>query len=152
MSVVSDVQDALDALIETTLADYVRLSDSYDAPDNPNIYLKKGYATAFGAGQNNTTNFCAGSIQVLRRFTMVLTNVYNASLDADKRQLLEQSLMSDQQKVILAVECEPTLNGNCITAAYDTDDGLEYIVDEKYNKQFIGIVSNFEIQYIERKV
>jgi hypothetical protein len=152
MSVVSDVQDALDTIIEANLPGYVRLSDSYDAPDNPNLYLKKGYATAYGPGQNNSSNFCSGEVQIKRRFTVVFTNVYNASLDADKRQLLEQSLMSDQQKVILAVECDPTLNGNCITAAYDTDEGLEYIVDEKYNKQFIGIVSNFEIQYIERKV
>jgi hypothetical protein len=152
MSVVSNVQDALDAIIEATLPDYVRLSDSYDAPDNPNLYLKKGYATAYGPGQRSGGNFCNGSVQIQRRFTVVFTNVYNASLDADKRQLLEQSLMGDQQKVILAVECDPTLEGACIVAEYDTDSGLEYIVDEKYNKQFIGIVSNFEIQYIERKV
>ena len=151
MSTVTDVQDALDALIESTLTDYVRLSDSYDAPDNPNLYLKKGYATAYGPGQNNTNNFCSGSLQILRRFTVVFTNVYSASLDAEKRQALEQALMEDQQSVLLALECDPTLSANCVSARYDTDGGIEYIVNDKYQKQFIGIVSNFDIQYIERK-
>ncbi len=150
MSVVTDVQDALDALIETTLPGYVRLSDSYDAPDNPNLYLKKGYATAYGAGENVTTDFCVGSIHIKRSFTVVLTNTYNASLDADKRQGLEQALMEDHLAMVLAVESDPTLGDVCIVAGYESDGGLEYIVDEKFNKQFIGIVSNFQIQYIER--
>jgi hypothetical protein len=150
MTVITDIQNALDAKIEATLPGYVRLSDSYDAPDNPNLYLKKGYATAYGPGENDSDNFCVGDIRIKRQFVVVLTNTYNASLDADKRQLLEQNLMEDHLKIALAVESDPSLGDVCIDSGYETDGGLEYIVDEKFNKQFIGIVSNFQIRYIER--
>jgi len=146
---ITAIQDALDALINTTLPAYTKLSDSTDVADNPNIYLNKGFATAFGSSERDQTEFCNG-ISMKRSFTIILTNSYNASLDANKRQDLEQALMEDHIALMLAIEYDRTLSGTCVNAYYDNDNGIEYIVDDTYQKQYIGIISDIKIQYSER--
>lgn len=143
------IQDALEALINTTLPSYVKLSDSQDVGDNPNIYLNKGFATAIGPAERDQTEFCNG-ISVKRSFTVILTNSYNASLDAESRKDLEQALAIDQTALMLALEYDRTLGGTRVNAFYETDNGIEYIVDDSYNKQYIGIISDIKIQYSER--
>ena len=148
MSIVA-IQDALEALINTTLPDYVKLSDSQDVADNPNIYLDKGFATALASAERDQTEFCNG-ISLKRSITVVLTNSYNASLDAETRKDLEQSLVIDQTALILALEYDRTLVGTAVNAFYEADNGIEYIVDDTYQKQYIGIISDIKIQYSER--
>jgi len=148
MSIVA-IQDALEALINTTLPDYVKLSDSQDVADNPNIYLNKGFATALAAAERDQTEFCNG-ISLRRSITVVLTNSYDASLDAETRKDLEQSLVLDQTALILALEYDRSLAGTAVNAFYEADNGIEYIVDDTYQKQYIGIISDIKIQYSER--
>lgn len=143
------IQDALEALINTTLPSYVKLSDSQDVGDNPNIYLNKGFATAIGSGQREPRELCNG-LSIARSMTVILTNSYNASLDAESRKDLEQALAIDQTALMLAIENNRSLSGTCTNAVFVSDNGIEYIVDESYNKQYIGIVSDINIQYIER--
>lgn len=146
---ITAIQDALDALINTTLPAYVRLSDATDVADNPNIYLNRGFATAIGSASREQRELCNG-MYVNRIFTVILTNTYNASLNAEARKDLEQALAADQTSLMLAIETNRSLNGTCINAIYDNDNGIEYIVDQQYQKQYIGIVSDISIQYIER--
>ena len=148
MSIVA-IQDALEALIKTTLPSYVKLSDAVDVADNPNIYLNKGFATAIGPAVREQKELCNG-LFIARSFTVVLTNTYNASLDAETRKDLEQALAVDQTALMLALEGNRALSGTCTNAVYVSDNGIEYIVDEQYQKQYIGIVSDINIQYIER--
>lgn len=146
---ISTIQDALDSFIEATLSGYKRLSDSNDIGDNPNVYLNKGYASAFGSAESTGTEFCGG-LTFTRVVTVALTNTYNASLDAERRKDLEQSLMIDHEALMLALEYNRDLGGVCINASYESDNGLEYIVDETYNKQYIGIFSEIKLQYSVR--
>jgi hypothetical protein len=146
---IAQIQDALDTLIVATLPGYAKLSDSADVADNPNVYLNKGFATAFGNGERDATEFCNG-LFIKRSFTLVLTNSYNANLDADRRQDLEQALMADHTALMLALEYDRTLSGTCVNAYYQSDQGIEYIVDDTYQKQYIGIITDITIQYSER--
>lgn len=147
MSKAVDVQIALNTLIETNLPGYVKLPDAYDSPDNPTIELEKGYSVGFGSADNTTDNFCKGTIQLNRTYQLILTNVYSPSLDANYRETLEQSLINDHFTIIGQIECDPTLQGNCINAQYSSDAGIEYLSGDR--KQFIIIVSNISIDYIE---
>ena len=148
MSIVA-IQDALEGLINTTLPTYVKLSDAVDIADNPNVYLSKGFATAIGAANREEKELCNG-LFIARSFAVILTNTYNPDLDAETRKDLEQSLVVDQTALLLAIEGNRALNGTCTNAVYVGDNGIEYIVDEQYQKQYIGIVTDINIQYIER--
>jgi len=146
---ITAIQDALDSLISTTHADYEKLSDATDPSDNPNLYLAKGFATSIGAGVREQKELCNG-IYISRSFSIILTNIYNPNLDASERKSLEQAIISDQADILLALNSNRTLSGTCIDAVYDNDNGIEYIVDEKYQKQYIGVVTDITVQYIER--
>lgn len=150
MSKIVDIQNALNQIIETTLPDYVMLSDAYDTPDNVNIHLEKGYSTAFGAGDRGSSDFCKGDVDIQRTMAIALTNIYAPNLDADNRQSLEQGLMDDHFEMLGAIECNPTLNGNCSISTYTNDSGIEYVTDDR--KQYIVIFTNILIRYIERVV
>lgn len=150
MSKIVDIENALNALIESTLPGYVMLSDAYDTPDNINIHLEKGYSTGFGSAIRGSSDFCKGDVDIQRVMVVALTNVYAPNLDASNRQSLEQSLMNDHFSLIGAIECNPTLNGNCSIATYTDDQGIEYVTDDR--KQYIVIFTNILIRYIERVV
>lgn len=146
MSKISDIQTALESLIETTLPDYVKLPDSYDSEDNAVINLEKGYSTGFGAGLNNSDNFCKGEIRVQRAMSFILTNTYTANLDPTYRSSLEKSMMDDHTAVLKAIECSDQLGGSLIVE-YDFDSGIEYLTTEF--KQFIIITTTISVDYIE---
>ncbi len=148
MSKIVEIQELLETLIASTLPEYQMLSDAYDAGDNTNIRLEKGFSTGFGAATNNNDNFCHGTTRVKRQIVVALTNVYVADLDPQRRQDLEQSLMNDHAALLAALECEPTLSGSCVNSNYVGDQGIEYLSNDR--KQFIVIFTNLEMDYIER--
>lgn len=150
MSKIVDIENALNSIIEATLPSYVMLADAYDTPDNININLDKGYSTGFGPATRGSSDFCKGDVDIERTIIVALTNVYAPNLDSSYRQSLEQSLMNDHFSMVGAVECNPTLNQNCIVASYAGDQGIEYVTDDR--KQYIVIFTNFLIRYIERVV
>lgn len=143
------IQDALDALVAATVPTYIKLSDATDITDNPNIYLEKGFATSIGGAVRETRELCNG-IFINRSMTLILTNSYDPNLDADSRRDAEQALMQDQVSILLALNADRQLGGNCTDVVYSSDNGIEYIVDQEYNKQYIGIVTEINIQYVER--
>ena len=148
MSKAVDLRTSLSALIESTLPGYVKLPDSLDSTDNPYIHLEKGYSIGYSGASNASDNFCKGDVRIKRNYQVVLTNVYVANLDADYRESLENQLINDHFSLVAAIECEPTLNGDCISAQFENDNGIEYLISDE--KQFIIIVSNILIDYIER--
>ena len=137
MSKIVDIQDAMNTIIESALPSYVMLSDAYDTTDNANIHLEKGYSTGFGSAVRGGNDFCKGDVDIERNLVVALTNVYTPNLDATYRQDLEQGLMDDHFAMLAQIECNPTLNQNCITSSYEADQGIEYLADDR--KQYIVI-------------
>ena len=149
MSNVSQIMTALNSAIAATLPGYDQLSDSLDRADNTNLWLDKGFATAFGSGQNSTNEFCDFKTQIIdRTFQVMLTNSYAPTLDPDYRRQLEASLMDDQWTLRSKILGDPYLGGLAMDARYIDDSGIEYL--ESDNKQFIIIMTNFTIKYTER--
>lgn len=147
MSKASDIQIALNTLIETTLPGYVKLPDAYDSQDNAVIQLEKGYSVGFGIGINNTDIICKGKIRVGRSYNIVLTNVYVSNLDAGYRESLEQSLMDDAYDLLKQIDCNPTLGGLSVNSQYQDDSGIEYLDLE--SKQFILLTLTVLVDYFE---
>lgn len=147
MSKTVDIRTAINTLIETVLPDYVKLSDSYETPDNASIVLTKGYSVGFGPAERTSDEFCQGYIKIRRSYQIVLTNLYTPNLDADYRESLENSLMDDEFAVIAALEKDPTLTGENINSFFATDNGLEYLIDDR--KQFIIVVITASAEYYE---
>lgn len=148
MSQVVAVQNALNALVASTLPEYDHLSDSLDSADNTMLTLDKGFASSLGDAKNINSDYCnQGQTMIERAFPVILSNVYAASFDASGRILLEQSLYNDHAQVVAAIKNNITLSGTCVDARFDGDSGLEYLEGE--NKKFIVIISNVIIKYIE---
>jgi hypothetical protein len=147
MSKVVDIRTYLDSLIEATVTGYVKLSDSYQTSDNPNLSLSKGYSVGFSPGENVSDEWCPGTIRIRRQFQVILTNVYTPSLDPDYREGLENSLLNDEFAIVAAIEKDVTLTGNAITSRFVFDNGLEYLLDDE--KQFIIIVATISVTYEE---
>lgn len=147
MSKVADIRSSLNTMIDTFLPDYVKLSDSYETPDNANIILEKGFSIGFGPSENTTSEWCPGTIRQRRQFQIILTNIYTPSLDPEYREGLENSLLDDEFSLIAAIEKDVTLGGEAISSRFSFDNGLEYLIDDR--KQFIIVVVTVTIDYEE---
>lgn len=147
MSKAVDIRTAINSLIATVLPDYVKLSDSYETTDNINMILSKGYSVGFGPAERTSDEFCQGFIKIRRSYQIILTNVYTPNLDADYREDLENSLIDDEFKIIAALERDPTLTGENIRSFFSTDNGVEYLIDDR--KQFIIVVISASAEYYE---
>jgi hypothetical protein len=148
MSKVVDIRTALNTLISSTLSGYVKLPDSVDSPDNPDIILNKGFSVGFSSGENTSREWCIGTIMVTRQFQIVLTNLYTPNMDANYREGLENSLMNDEFAVIAALEESVTLAGNAVSSRFILDNGLGYLIAES-GKQYIVIVITCSVTYEE---
>lgn len=145
-----DIRTRINTLVETALPNYVKLSDSYETPDNAGIVLVKGYSVGFGPAERTTDEFCPGFIKIRRSYQIILTNLYTPNLDADYRETLENSLMDDEFQVIAALENDPTLTGENINSFFASDNGLEYLIDDR--KQFIIVVITASAEYYEETI
>lgn len=148
MTKVSDVRDQLNTIMATVLPAYEKLSDNYEASDNPNPIFEKGYMIGFSAGENLTNEWCnLGEIRIRRNFQIVLVNMYVPNLDADQREGTENRLLDDQFTFVAAVERDVTLTGVAISSRYSFDNGLEYLIDDR--KQFIIVNMTITVDYHE---
>lgn len=148
MTKVSDVRDQLNTIMATVLPAYEKLSDNYEASDNPNPIFEKGYMIGFSAGENLTNDYCnLGEIRIRRNFQIVLVNMYVPNLDADQREGTENRLLDDQFTFVAAVERDVTLTGVAISSRYSFDNGLEYLIDDR--KQFIIVDMTITVDYHE---
>lgn len=149
MSKVTDIRDALNAIIETALPEYTKLSDSIDTGDNVNLVLAKGYSVAYGPADNASRDVCMTHIHRRRSFSFALTNLYVANQDADARETAEDSLMNDQNTVVQAIHRDPTLSSTASSSDYGFDNGIEYLVNDQGEKQYIMIVTTVSVDYFE---
>lgn len=149
MSKVTDIRDALNAIIGAQLPTYRKLSDSIDTADNPSLMLEKGFRVAYGPADRSGQEWCMTTIQRRRQFSFALTNVYIPNLDADQRQSSEDALMDDQNLVVKAIHSDPELTGTAISSDFAFDNGVEYLLNENGEKQYIMIVTTVSVDYFE---
>jgi hypothetical protein len=149
MSKVTDIRDALNLIIQTALPTYMKLTDSIDTIDNANIMLRKGFRVGYGPADNSSREWCMTHIQRRRQFSFALTNAYVPNLDADGRQDAEDVLMDDQNKVVKAVHRDPELTGVAISSDFAFDNGIEYLLNDSGEKQYIMIVTTISVDYYE---
>lgn len=149
MSKVTDIRDALNTIIQTALPTYMKLSDSIDTIDNASVMLQKGFRVSYGPADNSGREWCMTHIQRRRQFTFALTNAYVPNQDADGRQDAEDALINDQNEVVKAVHRDPELTGAAISSDFAFDNGIEYLLSDLGEKQYIMIVTTVSVDYYE---
>lgn len=149
MSAVTDIRDALNTIIETALPAYKKLSDSIDTGDNPGIMLAKGFRVAYGPADNSSRDWDMTTIQRRRQFSFALTNAYVPNQDADGRGATEDVLMNDQNTIVKLIHSDPELTGTAISSDFAFDNGIEYLLNEDNEKQYIMIVTTVSVDYHE---
>lgn len=149
MSKVTDIRDALNLIIQTALPTYMKLTDSIDTIDNASIMLQKGFRVGYGPADNSSREWCMTHIQRRREFRFALTHAYVPNLDADGRQAAEDALMDDQNTVVKAVHADPELTGVAISSDFAFDNGIEYLLNDSGEKQYIMIVTTISVDYYE---
>lgn len=145
MSTITDIQIKLEEIIGVEFPDYFHLADAYDAPDNTNTRLEKGFATGFEPAANASEGFCQSGIRVKRTMIVGLTNIYVANLSPSKRRELERSLMDDHARLLDLIYDRYDLDGTCLTIEFVSDNGIEYLAND--SKQFIVIFTRFIVDY-----
>lgn len=149
MSKAVDIRDAINTIIETALPTYQKLTDAIDTADNVNLMLAKGYRVGYGAADNSSRDWCTTEIARKRQFSFVMTNIYVPNLDADARETTEDTLINDQNTVILAIHSDPTLGSTASNSDFAFDNGIEYLLDDAGEKQYIMIVTTLTVEYFE---
>ena len=150
MTKISDIYDALDTAVSTALGStYTRLPNPYSADENSELYLKRGYGIAFGAGANDRDSM-GGIGSYIREFVVVLVNqVTTTDHNVDAREVLEKSFMEDHYKVWKALELDADLGGSSLTTQV-SDSGIEFAEGDR--KKYFLSEFNVEVKYHETLV
>ena len=146
MSKVSDVYDALDALVAATLTGYMKIPNPYVVDQNNNLILDKGYGITFNDAVN-PQDFSTCKVAIERTFGVILFNrVTTTDHNLAQRATLEKALLEDQFLLLKAVEADPDLDGSAANARYESDTGI-LMEGDKLRYMFLETV--FSIKYIE---
>jgi len=148
MSNGSLVYDGLITLIESKLTAYHRLADAYEIGDNDLIRLEKGYSLGIAGGENTERYLDGVQLTIDRAYNLTLSNLYTAhETDPIERATQEKALYEDAFLVWKELQKISVLNGvQVIRARYVTDQGIEYIEDDR---KVITIVSAISAEYFE---
>jgi hypothetical protein len=149
MSKVVDIRDALNLIIQTLLPNYIKLADPLDIPNNPNLNLSNGFCVIYGPADNSSREWCMTTIQRRRQFSFALTNLYVQTQDAAASEAMHDALMNDQNAVVGAIHRDPELTGFAVTSDFAFDNGIEYLLNEDGEKQYIMIVTTVAVDYHE---
>jgi hypothetical protein len=150
MSVITNGYNALLARLEALYPagdGWVRLPNAYRPEENPDTFLKQGYALALGAGQNTNRQLnCAMSVS--RTITVILARLYTAlKEDAAQKAVAELQLFEDQKKLIVDLETEVTVNGSTMYTRYIGDGGIEYV--QGTTERFLMVRTEIQLEYFE---
>lgn len=147
MSKVSDIYNALNTLVSTTLTSYKKLPNPYVASENANVILNKGYGIAIGAG-TNTERLLGCKLSIARDFGVVLTKqIAKTDHDVAGRATQEKAIFEDQYLIIKALEENPSLSGTAAKAYFVGDGGLE-VLDLETGRYFV-LATQFNVEYLE---
>jgi hypothetical protein len=134
-------------MVSTALTglNYTVVPNSYIAPENAGLLLKKGYGIAVGPGAN-TERVLGGQRSYARDFLIFLTRLIPAtSNNVDARQDTEKAILEDYELIVEAIEEAPNINGKAVLAALISDGGLEYLEGDR-DKYFL-IETTVTVEY-----
>lgn len=148
MANLSLIYEGLISLIESKLPTYNRLADAYDDAANDLIRIEKGYSLGISSGENTERYITGDTLASNRTFSFKITNLYTANEgDPVARATQEKALYEDAFLVWKELEKISVLNGiDVMNARYLSDDGIEYLGDEK---KAITIISAISAEYEE---
>jgi hypothetical protein len=147
MSKVSDISDAIVALLASELPTYARIPNPYNITENVALILKKSYGVAIGPGVN-TERYVGCLVSWQRNYTIsVITQVVNTENDVTGRFAVEKDVIERHRDILLAFERNSTLSGNCIKAIVTDDSGIQYI-DGQQGK-FLAVEIALAVEYQE---
>lgn len=147
MTTISTIIDGLSTAISTELPNHAKIPNAYNLEDNPNVFLKKGFAVAsFGA--NNTERHLSCLFSAERSFSVFLTNQLTANImDYDSIQAVVKDLFEDHYKVVKAISKDPTLNQSSAVCKFANDAGIQFL--EAGSAKYLVLQINFVIEYFE---
>jgi hypothetical protein len=144
---ISDIQDAIVALIAAELPSYFGIPNPYEVDANANLFLQKGYGVGFGPAVNSNRKIC-GKVSIERSFTIILTNQLTAAItDFAGVSAVSKQLFEDQFKLIKAIENDVNLSGAAAKALYTGDGGLEFVIAGE--AKYFLIESQWDVEYFE---
>lgn len=150
MSQIADIYEALLVRLNTLYPEqdgWNRLSNPYKPEENPDIFLRQGWAIAIGPALN-TERLLNCRYSVERTITITLTRMYEAlENDAINKSSTEVQLLQDQHLLILDLEQDTTVNGSSVQTTYRTDGGMEYVRGE--TDRFLMLRSDVTLEYFE---
>lgn len=146
VATISEIYDALYTLVGTTLSDHKALTNSVDIEMNESIFLEKGYGIHFSSSIRNPRNI-TNFVYVRREITIINTiQVFGGDMDIATRKTAEKNLLTNQDKIIKALEQDTDLGGKVANLTYENDGGVEIIYGED-KKDFIMMRSVFSFEY-----
>ena len=147
MSKMTDIHNAIIAKVEATLTGYKHIPNPYDANDNPELYLKKGFGVAIGPAFKIPRNIgCKRSIE--RSFVVILVKQVTASdTNSTLRANIGLDLMEDQFSLFKAFELEDNIGGTGAATQVIGDSGLDYIDGER--QRFFLTEMEISTEYFE---
>jgi len=149
MTVVSDIFDALDSLLDSTLSDYQEFPNPYALESNADRILKKGYGFAYGPG-TNSNRLVGCKHTFVQEFIVVLTNEINTTdhnLSAFKN--IQKAIMEDVNSVFLAIENDEDINGTAVKAIYTSHGGLE--IPEGDRDRYLSVEMSVEVEFFQNR-
>lgn len=150
MSAVSTAYDALVTRVDAVLtsgAGWNKIPNAYNIENNPEIYLKQGYAIGLGSGLN-TKRLLSKTVSISREFIVTITRtVDQLDLEVSGRQSIEKQLMEDLKLLIADLEGNSSLNEGQIFCSYEGDEGIDSVDGETF--EFMAVRARFSIEYFE---
>lgn len=147
MQAAINVKDALLAICAAQLTSAKRIPNAYFAQANSQLILANGYGVALRGGEPGTRELNQ-RMQVSRGYDIHLVRLMPAtSHDATTRDDVEEAMVLDAGKILVAVESESTLGQSAIKSDYTGDSGIEFLSTDRGN--YLLLTISFNVLYSE---
>lgn len=152
MSSISNIYDALETEITSTLASHTELLNPYNPVDDSNLNLTAAYGIVVADGGNSRfEQNTGGAEQRQRTFEVILSRrKFATKSDTAERKSTEKQLLEDWTLLCDAIAQNRTLNGECIFCDYQNDGGIEFLRSNRVDILIIRTV--FSVEYEEEVI
>lgn len=148
MSQISTIFDAINTFIGTYFPNHKVLVNPYDLQKNDKLILNKAIGFYLGPAVNTNRQIsCYHSVR--RDLVFNLTRVNRGTdRDDDIRQTVEKELLEDHFTLVKEFEKDPTMQSLCSNTLWTSDNGIEFVYDDKIS--YLKIETRFSIEYLEQ--
>lgn len=144
---ITAIYDRLIVDIEAAISGYTRIPNPYEADQNPELFLRKGYGLGIGPAENTRRMVCA-YFSMKRIFTIVLINqILTTDMNSTARGNCERDMMEDHYSLIKYLEGDNNLGGNAVKTIFTDDSGIQFVEGEI--GKYVMCEINIEVEYLE---